>query len=294
LTADANILAVTQSDQQSNLWNFDYGPNNGARQITSGKYDGYYGVAWTPEGQLIYSSSTGGNHDLWQADADGGNSRRLTVEARSNVWPAVSPDGRYLVFSSDRSGTLHLWRSDRSGANAVQLTHGSGEDWPAFSADGRWLVYTVIGGVDRFTLWKVSIDGGEPVRLTEKFAMQSAVSPDGKLIACGYRPDARSPWKLALIPSEGGQPSQTFEIPQSVELPIVVRWTPDGRALTYIDTKSGISNLWLQSIAGDAAKQITSWNAEQVFSFAWSKDGKHLALARGSRSDDIVLIRDSR
>jgi Tol biopolymer transport system component len=58
------------------------------------------------------------------------------------------------------------------------------------------VVYTVTGGADRFTLWKVSIDGGQPVRLTEKLSLQSSISPDGKQIACGYRPDTRSPWKL--------------------------------------------------------------------------------------------------
>ena len=183
---------------------------------------------------------------------------------------------------------------DRDGSNPTQLTSGSGEDWASFSPDGRAVVYTMIGGVDRFTLWQVSLAGGEPVRLTEKFAMQSAVSPDGKLIACGYRPDANAPWKLGVLPIVGGQPTQTFDIPQSVALPVVVRWTPDGRALTYIDTRSGVSNLWLQPITGGPPRQLSNWTSEQVFSFGWSRDGKRVAVSRGSRKDDIALIRDAR
>ena len=294
LTADASILAVTQSDQLSSLWNFESNMAEAAQQITSGKYDGYYGLDWKPDGQIVYASSSSGNQDIWQVDAGGANPKPLTIEARSNVWPAVSPDGRYIVFTSDRNGTLHLWRTDRDGGNPTQLTNGGGEDWATFSPDGRWVIYTVTGGVDRFTLWKISIDGGAPVRVTEKLALQGSISPDGKQIACGYRTDVRSPWKLALFPFEGGTPRQTFEVPQSVDLPMVMRWTPDGRAITYIDTRNGISNLWLQPVAGGPPKQLTNWTSQQVSAFAWSRDGKRVAVARGSRNDDIVLIRDSR
>ncbi|HEX3227460.1 MAG TPA: protein kinase, partial [Pyrinomonadaceae bacterium] len=219
ITNDAGILAVTQSDQVSNLWSIDPSTPNDSRHITSGKYDGYYGVDWKPDGQIVYASSNGGNQDMWQADVSGNNARQLTGDVRSNVWPAVSPDEQYLVFSSDRSGTLHLWRADKDGGNAKQLTNGSGEDWPTFSPDGRSVVYTATGGADRFTLWKVSIDGGQPVRLTEKLSLQSSVSPDGKRIACGYRPDTRSPWRLALFAIDGGQLQQSFEVAATIELP---------------------------------------------------------------------------
>jgi Tol biopolymer transport system component len=294
LTADASILAVTQSDQLSSLWSFDSATPESARQITSGKYDGYYGLDWRPDGQLIYSSSNGGNQDIWQMEAGGTGQRQLTSDARSNVWPTVSPDGRYIVFTSDRTGTLHLWRMDRDGNNPIQLTNGSGEDWASISPDGQWVVFTVIGGPDRFTLWKVSIAGGEPIRLTEKFALQPTISPDGKQIACGYRPDVNASWKLGLLSIEGGKPAQSFDLPPNVDLPIILRWTPEGRGLTYFDTRSGVSNLWLQPVTGGQPRRLSNWSSEQIFSFAWSRDGKRVALSRGSRKDDIVLIRDTR
>ncbi len=294
LTTDANILAVTQSDQVASLWSVDPAAPDSARQISSGKFDGFYGLDWQPDGQIIFSSSSGGNHDIWQMSPAGGNAKQLTVNSRSNVWPAASSDGRYLVFSSDRNGTLHLWRADKDGGNPTQLTNGSGEDWPSISPDGRSVVYTVIGGADRFTLWKVSIDGGQPVRLTDRLSLQPSISPDGKTIACGYRPDTKSPWRLALVSIDGGKPTQTFDIAQTVDLPMVMRWTPDGRGLTYINTTNGVSNLWLQPIGGGPAKQLSNWPNQQAFAFAWSRDGKRLVVSRGTRNDDIVLIKDAR
>ena len=46
--------------------------------------------------------------------------------------------------------------------------------------------------------------------------------------------------------------------------------------------------------AGGPPRQLSSWTSEQIFSFGWSRDGKRVMISRGSRQDDIVLIRDAR
>ena len=37
------------------------------------------GLAWTPENRLVYTSSAGGNTDIWIMDADGLNRSQLTT-----------------------------------------------------------------------------------------------------------------------------------------------------------------------------------------------------------------------
>jgi Tol biopolymer transport system component len=69
-----------------------------------------------------------------------------------------------------------------------------------------------------------------------------------------------------------------------------VRWAPDGQALDYSLTRSGATNIWRQALAGGPPKQITNFKSDLIFSFAWSRDGKQLALARGSTSSDVILI----
>src|SRR5204863_8947264 len=88
LAADGKVLAVTQSDQLSSIWSIDPAAPDAPRQITSGRFDGFYGLDWRADGQIVYSSSTGGNHNVWQIDAAGGNAKQLTADNRSNVWPA--------------------------------------------------------------------------------------------------------------------------------------------------------------------------------------------------------------
>ena len=86
-----------------------------------------------------------------------------------------------------------------------------------------------------------------------------------------------------------------FQVPAASnmgELPI--RWTASGNALTYVRTKSGVSNLWSQPIDGGPAKQITNFSSGLIWRHAWSRDGKYLALARGNFSIDAVLLTDQR
>jgi Tol biopolymer transport system component len=69
-----------------------------------------------------------------------------------------------------------------------------------------------------------------------------------------------------------------------------IRWAPDGRALDYILTRGGASNIWRQALAGGPPKQISNFKSDLIFFFAWSRDGKQLALERGATSSDVILI----
>ena len=143
--------------------------------------------------------------------------------------------------------------------------------------------------------WKVSIDGGEPVRLTDKLTSIPTVSPDGSLVACWYRDDqSNTLTKIAIIPFAGGDPVKVFDIPSSVNFATGLRWTPDGRALNYIDTINGVSNIWSLPIDSSAPKQLTDFKTDRIFWFDFSHDGKQLALSRGTQTSDVVLIRDFR
>jgi tricorn protease len=81
-----------------------------------------------------------------------------------------------------------------------------------------------------------------------------------------------------------------FDIAGSFGRPI--RWTADGRSLTYVDSQGGVSNIWIQSLAGGQPKQLTDFKDQQIYGFAWSNDGKQLAISRGVMNNDVVLIKD--
>ena len=294
LTADSSALVTVQTEGEMNLWVAPQGDAGRAKQISSGKSDGQQGVSWMPDGRIVYTSRGSGLDDIWSMEQDGKNQRQLTANARSNRYPWATSDGRYILFTSTRArGSRIVWRMDPDGGNLKQLTEGPGDQFAQSSPDGRWVVFQ--SAVTGARAWKVSIDGGEPVRLSDKWAANPTVSPDGNLIACFYREDQpNAPIKVAIIPFAGGDPVKVLDIPHTVNGPAGLRWTPDGRALTYIDTINGVSNIWSLPLDGGPPKQLTNFKTDQIFWFDFSRDGKNLAVSRGKQTSDVILIRDFR
>jgi TolB protein len=239
-----------------------------------------------PDGRILYTVSSSGASDIFIVSPDGSNQRQLTSNTALNALPTVTPDGKFIVFVSTRTGVPHLWRMDSDGNNQKQLTNGIAEISPAISPDGRWIVYQDVSDPG---LWKISIDGGAPAQLTNKLATQAAISPDGKLVACRYREQDLSPFGLGLIDFTSGQTVKVIDMPANDNN---FAWSADGRSVLFVQRRSGVSNLWSQPIDGGAPKQLTFFKSDLTFAFALSKDGKSLALSRGTVSNDVVLIAD--
>jgi serine/threonine protein kinase len=304
LTANSATLVAVQENSNLNISVAPNGDTARLKQVTSESGD-YNDLSWAFNDTLIYDSNAGGNLDIWSIGTNGGNPRQLTLNTGVNYGPSVSPDGRYILFASNRNGTTNVWRMDGDTGNVKQLTDGSGDDSPSCSPDDKWVIYlhkiSYSGDPSLWkipSLWRIAIDGGEPVQLTDKQVSRPVISPDGKLIACSYNSGpptlSKGQWKIAVIPFEGGEPVKLYDIPAHPfwDAP-GVRWSPDGKALTYRLEKDGIDNLWNQPLDGAQPTQLTHFESGQITSFAWSRDGQ-LALSRGVETRDVVLVRNFR
>ena len=118
------------------------------------------------------------------------------------------------------------------------------------------------------------------------------ISPDGKFVAYSLQEGSPVPQlKYAIIPAGGGAPVQT--------LPRLAgsgasRWAPDGKALQFLLTRKGATNIWEQPLTGGAPHPITDFTSGRIFAFSWSRDGKQLLLAKGFQTTDVVLISNFR
>ena len=307
VTADASSLVTVEREVVSTVWTAPVNASalsapattgsaidrSRSRQITQGgrKLDGYNGVAWTADGRITYTSNASGNNDIWIMEADGSGQKQLTPSTEGNVhhnqlYQSVSPDGRYILFTSDRSSDMpHIWRMDSNGSNLKQLTNSAGEGLQQATPDGRWVIYFEITSK---SLSKVSIDGGAPIRITDNVDSRPFLSPDGKLIAF-LRATPNATTKIAIVSSESGALVKSLDAPGNADSRQMI-WTPDGRALVYIDIRGGISNLWMLPVDGSAPTQLTDFRADRIYAFDFSRDGKWVVMSRGNSTNDVVLF----
>jgi serine/threonine protein kinase/Tol biopolymer transport system component len=294
LAADNNTIVTAQSDPSMQIWTIGFNESiSQAKQITNGKVDGAGGLTWTPDGKIIYLTQAADKSELWIMNADGSDNKQLTSDGYPKITPAVSPDGKFIFFTSMRSGIPHIWRINSDGSNPKQITSGDFADFNATCApDGQWIAFVSIRKGSSH-LWKVGVDGGEAVQLTDKPSGRALFSPDGTSVACDYLVEPSSPWKLAIIPIAGGAPSRIIDPPQRRGVGAWA-WSPDGRAIIYSVSRSGVSNLWSRPLDGGQPSQITDFTTETIRELAISPDGKRVALSRGHSTLDVVLIKDAK
>ncbi|HKQ73872.1 MAG TPA: winged helix-turn-helix domain-containing protein [Blastocatellia bacterium] len=301
LSADGRNLVTRQQIIFSHLWLAPGADLKKARQLTFGRrnFDGYVGVAWTPDGKIIFSALAGNITDLYSMNPDGSNRVQLTANAgQDNEYPVVSNDGRYIVFTSNRARARQIWRMDIDGRNQKQLTFGAEEKesahYAALSADDRE-VYFIKRGAGPPAIWKVSIEGGTPApvsRLTDAAAEGAlSISPDGKWLAYHHVSTSQKPreertTRIGALPTEGPAELKLFDLP--MRRPIT-QWSADSTAFDYAAGTFISSSLWRQPISGGEAQKLCDF-PDRVFNFAWSRDRKNLAVSRGLLQGDALSI----
>ena len=145
----------------------------------------YRGV-YDPSGRrLAVVVSVDGAPEIYVADADGHNPRRLTRSAAIDVSPTWSPDGQRIAFVSDRAGSPNVYVMGADGSDVRRLTYdGSYNTSPAWSPDGRWIAYEVrVGG--QFDLWLTDPEGqvNAPLVAHPRSDEHPAWAPDGRKLA---------------------------------------------------------------------------------------------------------------
>jgi Tol biopolymer transport system component len=139
--------------------------------------------------------------DLYVADADGSNVRRLTNDSATVAWPVfVRPNGEQIVFSSNKGGRPQLHVINRDGTGRRQLTSGEVPNiQPDVSPDGRKILFVSLrqppGGSRNYDVWEMNLDGTGERRLTTSPRPEDTPR---------YAPDGRS---FFYLRDEGGSPS---------------------------------------------------------------------------------------
>lgn len=137
--------------------------------------------------------------DLWAANLDGSQPRRLTINQGVESSPFFSPDGSMIAFTGQYDGNTDVYVISTQGGVPKRLTYHPGADLvKAFSPDGKAVLFSSARAVftNRYTqLFSVPIGGGQETQLVIPNANHASWSPDGKYMAYTPLSDPFKQWK---------------------------------------------------------------------------------------------------
>lgn len=198
--------------------------------------------------------------DLYVANIDGSNERKLLAQPGYDYNPALSADGRWVIFTSERNGDgqSDLWRAARDGSSVEPLVSGpSVDDAAALSPDGSKLAFVSTRNGVTANIWVMDIRTRALRQLTGRGKLRGkadmpdgyfrpAWSPDGEWIA--FSSDRNTVWR-GHDDGHGWEHTQELAIymikPDGTGFRTVAakagyclgspRWSPDGRRIVFYE-----------------------------------------------------------
>ncbi len=285
LTRDGGMLAAVDYTRFANIWIVPGGDSTKAKELPSeGGTD--TSVAPGPGGKLLVRSRSS---DLVLMNADG--SQRTVPSPQVRNYSAMSSCGdHYLLFDNYTGTQSELLRTDPDGSNPVTLAPRA--DSSICSSNGNWLAYALTD-LSGTKIYRLPVEGGTPTQIASAPGGGDLyLSPDDKFVVYSFQEGNPVPQAMfGVVPASGGPPLHVFPLPPGSNS---LRWSPDGKAIQYMLTRDGATNVWEQPLAGGQPRPVTHFTSGHIFDFSWSRDGHQLLLSKGSNTSDVVLISNFR
>jgi tricorn protease len=261
------------------------------------------------QGRLVFSY----HGDVWIANENGSNPVRLTAHVARDVFPRLSPDGRWVAFSSDRFGNTDVFVVPSTGGEPRQLTFNTTADTVLnWTPDGTGILISSSRAVSpwRSPLHVVPVNGGLPTPLPMDGGVQGMIKADGTMVAFnrmggaywrkGYRGNRSDDvWVQDLRTRRMTRLTDTdLKDYRNFTQDVYPMWGSDGQ-IYFSSERSGVFNIWRVAAGGGAPQQVTSHREDGVQFPSMSPDGTTIAyenefeiwtLEVGSRTPRRVTI----
>lgn len=262
-------------------------------------------ISWSPDGEYIAFSDIGPDHNtagIYLISLQTGAKTSLTMPATrgsNDSCPAFSPDGRTLAFVRAHTPvTGDVYTVPVTGGEPKRLTFDNalhvfeqgvigGVSW---TPEGGHLIYA-SDAAGTVNLWKVSVAGGPPQRLTVGGinAYYPSISRQGRL-AYTQISGATPIYKVALTGANRNNHAAE-KLTASTRADLNPQISPDGKRIAFSSDRSGDYEIWISDSDGSNPIQLTTFRGAHVGSPRWSPDGRQIVFdGRESNMGDIYLV----
>ena len=282
VTTDGRSLVTERSDTRASVWVGDAAADRGMEVVSSNTLGDVSDarIVWAGN-RLLYPRMVNGQLVLASVSPGGGAPADVLPSAFGHF--SATSDGRTIVFTS----TDGIWKAEADGRHRVQLISGSA-GYPQVTRDDRSILFlSTRSGLQ--SPWTVSVEGGSPVQVANLFAGAGTldVSPDGKSLMFGTTGSGGN-FQFVICELPTCATRRALGVPGTSTLRRY-RWTPDGRGIA--DILAPGFNIWIVPLDGSPPHQLTHFTERSIQDFAWSHDGRRLAVARTTTTNDIVLLK---
>ena len=143
-SADGQMLAYSKQASRQHPKIYLYERKSNAQHLIIDAEGSNLSASFSPDGQkLLYSSTVGGNADIYEMRLSDGNTKQLTTLPSTEVQPSYAADGQSFVYTSDkvRAGRPSIYRYNFGTGHASIIPTAGYAASPQLSLDGQRLAY---------------------------------------------------------------------------------------------------------------------------------------------------------